>query len=133
MSNQTKMFTKPVKENNSIQDQSEGGYLDNKKKVKDLVLKMADESLNDDEYSTKRSKSRKRTDLPLSSNSALSKKRPKTASREASLTKNPPSRQKLNGQLDAVKNPGIQLKLNLTKQSAAGVDQSFRKSGGAFA
>jgi hypothetical protein len=53
---------------------------------------MADASLIDEEISIKRVRSKKKATFSSISNSALGKKRPKTASRETSLTKNPPSR-----------------------------------------
>ncbi len=76
---------------------------------------MADASLVDDEISIKRVKSKKKATFSSISSSALGKKRPKTASREASITKNPPSRQKLQGQLDVAKSPGMPLKISLTQ------------------
>jgi hypothetical protein len=61
--------------------------------MRNQTLQLADVSLNDDDYVSKKLRPKKK-EVP-SSVSSLSKKRPKTASRETSLTKNPPSRQKL--------------------------------------
>lgn len=90
-----KMFIKLHENNKTMKAAEDNSQIGKDKRGGDQTMQIiANVSLNDEEYSTKRSKSKKK--MFSTSTSALGKKRPKTASREASLTKNPPpSRQKL--------------------------------------
>jgi hypothetical protein len=84
-SNQPKMFNKIPRDHNSTLEENQTMA---KKSIRDHTMQMADVSLNDEDLSQKRGKAKKKTTFSSISSSSLGKKRPKTASREASLTKN---------------------------------------------
>jgi hypothetical protein len=89
------MFNKLARDNSASYDQQSEIMIEKKKNFKEHTLQVANVSLNEDEYVSKKLKNKKKE--VSSSVSSLSKKRPKTASRDTSLSKNPPSRQKLQG------------------------------------